>query len=844
MSSHLTRQVFRQLLANEPITFRGCLRRRHYHVVAPKAPAVITFRRCNGIGPQYRSLQQRRGFLNMFRMKPKREAKEADMDPGLDVMMELEKRTRLKARLPSKKEVAQASQAFFESKFKNRQPVEDNQARLALQSLRYCSEGEADLSTAGGGQTLVSDRTIYEAARGMRVAPTNTTNDHMELANWLVDFLGDKASIHASEAVRLQARTLCDLGRVSDAREAILLFEKRAGSFAQQYLPDDENVNQRGTQTATAGTFMVLSWAQVISGFAAQGAQKDVATTLDLMRQRGWQDKKAITEAVLHVSLAKKDRHHVEESWRSYYNSISLVISAAKARNDLRQQRALLGDSFSKTIRLALMWCLANDATDVGHRIVKDLMQDNPVKSIWDTIFVWAAGTGKGVDEIGRMIDVMEKSNDALEDAEDHRLPDSATVNALVEWANSKDDPYTAERFIALGRERGIEPDAKTFVLQMAYRLRGNDIDGALTAYKNLQATDLSSDEDIPVVNDLLGALCSSPRHDFDTIMNIVADLSDRRARFSPTTVAKLSLLHLNRDELHDVIDLLNTHAYHYSSAERTSVREPIVAFCLAPTTPISRAWDAYTILRNTFDELDREVRTRLMTNFFARDRPDMAVHVFNHMRSHSRADTMPTVDTYITAFIGTAKRRDLESLEVLHNQLKLDFNINLNTRLRNALIIGYTSCGRPRKALQFWDDIVASREGPSYNSIHIALRACERSPFGDIRAQEIWTRLRKMNIELDNALWAGYVAALAGNGNVENAIVTLIEAEKRGEVEVDGFVVGSLFMGAPGREKQGEVEAWARREYGDVWEELVKGGVEEAEDGTRAFGIDRSVVP
>ncbi|KAK3064936.1 hypothetical protein LTR53_018334, partial [Teratosphaeriaceae sp. CCFEE 6253] len=277
---------------------------------------------------------------------------------------------------------------------------------------------------------------------------------------------------------------------------------------------------------------------------------------------------------------------------------------------------------------------------------------------------------------------------------------------------------------------------------------------------------DLPTDEDVPVVNALIIALCSSGRHDFDTVMNVAADLSDRRARFEPTTVATLSLLHLDRDELHDVIDLLHTHAYHYSSTERATVREMLVAHCLDPKTPVARSWDAYAIIRDVFDELSRGPRTQLMTNFFTHDRPDMAVHVFNHMRSHSREDTMPTVDTYVTAFMGAAARHDLESLEVLHNQLKLDFNITLTTHLRNALIIAYTSCGSPRRALSFWDDIVASREGPSYKSVQIALRACERSPFGDLKAQEIWGRLRRMRVDLDPAMWASYVAALAGNGD------------------------------------------------------------------------------
>ncbi|KAF2773753.1 hypothetical protein EJ03DRAFT_264560 [Teratosphaeria nubilosa] len=490
-------------------------------------------------------------------------------------------------------------------------------------------------------------------------------------------------------------------------------------------------------------------------------------------------------------------------------------------------------------------WCATSGNISFGHDVVREILQQNPVKPIWDAIFVWAAATGKGVDEIGRMIDIMESANPSTSDSPERRQADIATINALVEYAISKEDPYMAERFIALGRERGIEPDAKTYGLQIDYRLSVGDIDGALTSYKNLQSTDVSSQEDVPTVNKLIVALRSSRRHDFDTIMNVAADLSDRRARFEPQTVTTLALLHLDRDEVHDVTDLLNTHAYHFSSAERAGIRDALVAYCLDPQTPLARTWDAYTILREIFDELPRQPRTQLMSMFFRRERPDIAVHVFNHMRSHSREDTIPTIDTYVTAFMSAARLKDLESLELIHNQLKLDFNIHVSTHLRNALIIAYTACGKPRKALGFWDDIVASREGPSYNSIHVAFRACEHAHHGDIKAKEIWEKLRKMNIELDRTLWGSYIAAVAGQGDMRHAAEILAAADEEGELDVDEHVLGSLFMGTPNAVKQRDVEAWARDKYPQVWASLMEKGVEELENEARVLkGIDRSVAP
>ncbi|KAK3630669.1 hypothetical protein LTR56_017349 [Elasticomyces elasticus] len=840
-SSHLTRQVFRRLLANEPIVHRGCLRRRAYSTAVSYEGHGFKAQRHNARQPVSNArLEQRRGFfnMNMFR-KQKRETKEADMDPGLETMMQLERLTRLRARLPSREDVAKAVTDFFEAKFSATQAIEDNQAKLVLQSLRYClpaTEGEGEL----GEQALVSNRVLWKAATALKRTGKQSSPDHVMLARMLYDKL--KLGLLEDDKTVTQAymTQLCASGSASTAQDVLLEFEDRRGldqysGSAPVALEDAVEIdvvqasvtNQDAEGEASGLGFRRNLWTLVLRAWALQNRENEVSRTLELIRAKGLFDDTTISipMVMLRYSIARSDIDGIKHWWHEFHNRLVGSTRPPKANKKA-----------AEVIGKTLQWCMMEEQLELGHSIVRALMQTTPIKLVWDAIFVWAAGTGKGVDEIGRMLDVMEQSNEAIKNEDHWRRPNAATINALVEYANSKDDPYMAERFIALGRERGIEPDART--------LRVSDIDGALIAYKSLQSMETSTDEDVPAVNKLIVALSSSKRHDFDTVMNVAADLSDRRARFEPLTVATLSLLHLDRDELHDVIDLLNTHAYHYSSTERTTVRDTIVAYCLNNDTPVARSWDAYTIIRNVFDELPRGPRTELMTSFFERDRPDMAVHVFNHMRSHSRTDTMPTPDTYITAFLGTAKRHDLESLEVVHNQLKLDFNINLNTQLRNALIIAYTSCSRPRKALQFWDDIVASKEGPSYNSIHIALRACERSPFGDLKANEIWGRLRKMNVELDSTMWASYVAALAGNGDSEHAINVLEEADRKGEVEVDAFVLGSLFMGSSGMEKQGYVEQWAKGKYAKAWAELEAFGVEEAEDGMRAFGIDRSVSP
>ena len=64
------------------------------------------------------------------------------MEAGIDKMMELAKRERMRARLPLPAEITLALQQLFQSKWRKRSGLTDTEAQLALQSLRYVFEPE------------------------------------------------------------------------------------------------------------------------------------------------------------------------------------------------------------------------------------------------------------------------------------------------------------------------------------------------------------------------------------------------------------------------------------------------------------------------------------------------------------------------------------------------------------------------------------------------------------------------------------------------------------------------------------------------------------------------------
>lgn len=765
----------------------------------------------------------------MFAGRKKRDSQEADMDPGIEEMMQLAKLERMRARLTPPEEVAKALKKLLEHKRAKGQVLEDTQAKLALQSLQYCSRCRREKMEKGESiEGLVDRDLLTTTAEVLNRRLQLNVAAHPDLAKAVYEEMQtiDQTGSHwLLNGLEMYVKNLSYAQHAHRAREVLLEWEISSSSN-----PSPWNKDQESKPPVT----LISAWMAVLRGIAETGVEADLLATLEMLRARKVPNSRGVKETVLSFYLRGDNRVAVKNCFADLWQSF---VSNQVKNPDLPRRQG-------NCLRQMLQWCLDHGELEYGHQIVREAMVDNPPKLIWDAIFVWAAGTGKGADEINRMLSVMEASNKNISETEPRRVPDIATINALVEFAISKNDPYLAERFIAIGKGRGIEPDAKTYILQMQYRLKVNDVDGALTAYASSQAMDLSSNEDIPTVNALIVALCSSQRHDFDSIMNVAADLSDRQARFEAPTVAALSLLHLSRDEIHDVVDLLNTHAFHYSSSERESILQAISTYALDPSTPTARTWDAYTILRTIFDECPREPRTAFMLDFYRRERPDMAVHVFNSMRSHSRTDTLPTIETYISSFMASTKLHDLESLELVHNQLKLDVNINPSTRLYNSLILAYTACGQPRRALRFWDDISASREGPTYNSIHITFHACEKAPFGDLKARELMEKLRRKGVEIDQEMWGSYFGALAGNGDLGYVFAELEKVEGKGLVQVDEEILGRVVNGCPSKGKQGVVEGWANERYAEVWDKLQEVGWEEGLDGRRRYKVGREWEP
>lgn len=676
-----------------------------------------------------------------FSQKPAKLPKEPSLVPGYSKMLELNSREKLQARPLPRNELVKAFAAFFNHKRIFEESINNLQAQHALRTFRYIQK---DTSTDVADE--LSNESLRNAMLCLARKPNDQTDWHNIFAKELYTELMRRKNPDPNFITSIRfVKVLTFSGDSLLARDQILGLSKG----------NSNNIEPRkGTKAHW--------WPLILEGFAAEGNESELLKSIELAEKDGIDYTPRFQYVVTKFYFSKNDAAAAKFWFDKDF---------AKRREGEEPHQPL-----SETLIEMLRFSIRNDELDWCNARFRQLLDSEPTKALWDVIFQWAAGAlGKGVEDVDRMMEVMIRRYPE----ENDMRPDADTINGLVQLAIYLNDPYLAERYLSLGQKRGIKANFETFMLQLDYRIEAGDLTGAQAAYEALQLEEVTNDQDLPSINKYIRALCTSKSANYNAIQLITSDLEKRHARLEADTVAALSTLYLNHEEFQEVVDLLQTNAFHQNLEERALVRKAFLDFCFDRTTSTALAWETYTIILNLFKETDTSERTKLMNEFFDRGRSDMACHVFGHMRAHLRKEVRPVAETYVQCFEGIAKHSDRESLDMVHNMMKLDVSIEPSTRMYNALMLAYTACDDGYRALDYWSDITNSREGPNYKSLEIVFRACSRRPFGDKTAREIWTKMRRMEIEITQEVFAAYCSALAGQGKVDEVKVLIEGMEK-----------------------------------------------------------------
>ena len=735
MSLHLTPRIFRQILYNKPISHIQCLG---------------YVKRCS-IFVRHAQVSKRTFFG--FSKEAQRKPKETVITPGFNTMAELDKMEALQARPPPAANLAAAFKRFFIDRTRTKEPLEDRQVLLTTKVLLHLLQSHEDFRQDSGFPNKgLGSQHLQMALDALKNGPGRSSKfeDICRFADVIYQEIKQRRDITPSspdlsklffgETIPSYVEVVSRFGRPLDGRQALV----------DHWQEHHEKIGMQ-------------SWKNVLQGLAMLQDQDQLRETVKVLDELGISFTAELRNAVVQA-LSKTTNLTSTREWFDTFLKEEAATSLDTKLYILRQ-------------------CIRHKDFERGQPILNRLIDEGLEKKTWDMVFLWAAAKGKGVEEIARMMDVMVRRE---QENEKPILPDIETFNGLIRMASENNDSYRAEQYLTLAQKRGMELNAETLLMQCDYRLKVGDVDGARHAYRQLQQHEAPLEKDSAILNRLIVALSDKAAQNHDAIMLYVEELIDKKGTFEPPTVAILAQIHLDRHEEFDVIDLFETHVYQYGTADRSMIIDVMVKFCLDRSIPSARVWNAYEILREVFPELSNDIRLQLMNSFFARKRSDMGLHVFGHIRQREVKKLRPDAEAYIQCFAGLGTLKDLESLQLIHNMLKLDSEVEPDTKLTNALMLAYIACDEPWQAMQFWDDIVYSREGPTYNSIQIALHGCELEVFGDRRARDIWAKLQKYQVEVTREIYAAYVGAIAGHGQIKEAISLVKDTKTVLDLEPD----------------------------------------------------------
>ncbi|KAL4901940.1 hypothetical protein BDW74DRAFT_68458 [Aspergillus multicolor] len=777
MQSQLTRRVLRAILNNEPLSFSQCRNLR------PSRSQRVT---------SGRSYVQRRGLF-AFNFKPPTAPSSSILpsEVGLKPMRDLGVSLRNRSRQPDADTLAKAFQDFFEARAMEPGVITQFQAQLVSTTWYHLRSLEGTLEPEDW-QRVFSDENLENVLYVLSKA---------ECLSW------------ARGEVRLLARSvfhaLCEdpgLRRDPVSQLAILSYidiQALNGDPAEARRVVEEFWSRLSSESPSP-------WLAVIRGFALLGDDKQQIKHII----------QKIDEYGIHIDPVSQEglvQFLVEQD----------LLGAVKMVYD----SPLSGRQEPKpsTKRNALKYAILKNDRAWAKLIIKSLPSSGRDPKTIGVRLLWDASQGRTASQIAKTVE------DLVTERPNFWSSLSITwINDLMEYANADNKPRLAMEYMALAPAWGLAPNPRTHLLHLESCILAHDLDGLLESLKELDNLDTTGPGTLPLMNKLIKMLCSSGQDNavFDHISSLLDPLFESNVRFEADTLAALTHMLLYRLDLQAASELLRPRLGSYDAEERHTIRSALTSFIRDPNQESEPAWEAYMLLQLAFPETGVGMRSELMTSFFQRNRSDLAFLVFGHMRQAEDLSQRPKPDTYARCFRGIAQTHDAEHLELVHNMLKLDTEVDLNTRLLNTLMLAYAECEMPEKSMQIFRDILQSEEGPSQQTLFLFFKACEKHHNGTHEALKLTEKMKHLGIAFDPKLYTAYVRALASQCEFELATEAL-DAMKRVTGHAPTYTsVGHLYNSIPFEHWKDEVEKWAKARHPELWAQLEKIDREEHEEG------------
>lgn len=487
-------------------------------------------------------------------------------------------------------------------------------------------------------------------------------------------------------------------------------------------------------------------WLAVMKGYAMKNDQRQLRKIIDMLESRGDGFDRDSHEELTKMLIAGG----VWDAARTVYEC---PISSGEGPS-LAVKKAVIRHA---VLKADVAWAAP---------IFESLTQ-HPLAETADIHLLWEAAHGKTASNIAERVRLWTTENPELKSA-----LTIASVNNLIEYANTMENPQLGAEFAALARQWGLEPDMQMHMLMLESQVMADNLNGTLESMQYLNEFGPEAFQNVQLVNKLIRMLCTLGQQDdvFDQISSFLDPVFESNMYLWPSTIAAMTHMLLYRHDIEAVSELLRPRLGSFEDAGKAMIRNTIVAFVRDYTQDIEQAWEAYGLLKVAFPEMGVAVRTTIMVSFFKRDRSDLACQVFGHMRQAEEFAKRPKPDTYAKCFQGIARTKDADNLELVHNMLKLDVEVDLNTRILNGLMLAYSSCDMPEKAMEIFREILQLEEGPSPYTIPIFFKVCEKHYNGAAEAIKMMTKLKRLDMNVYRRQYTSYIEALGAQCELERA--------------------------------------------------------------------------
>ncbi|KAF9891267.1 hypothetical protein FE257_004831 [Aspergillus nanangensis] len=784
MQSHLSRRVFRAILNNEPLSSVHC-RNRLIH--------TLRSHRSRRLALPATHHAQRRGFF-AFPTPPPTGPPAATLpsEVGLRPMRDLMRALQDKSRGPANGVLAKAFQDFFTTRADAPGVITDFQARLLMVTWKHLRSQEEEL----------------EPEDWHRIFSTEN------LENMLFVLSEAKCLPNSREVIQRVARyaflELCEdqgFGPNQISRPALLAYiniQALNGNpeEARHVVEKFWNRLQKSSPSP---------WLTVMKGFAINNDRRQLRRTTENLEEHGIQFDPASHEELVKILIGQ-----------DLLSAVQTIYDCPLSKN---QEPTLA------TKEDAIKYAILRSETDWAEPIFKSLSRV-PVTETMEIVLLWEAAHGKSASAVA------EKAGALTEAHPEAKMSLNITcVNSLIAYANSIKDTHLAAEFASLASEWGLQPDVQTHQLQLESSIQAGHVKEALQSVEELYDINRMAFENLPLMNKLITMLCKQSGQDdalFDRISSFLDPVFDNNVRLESETLAALTKMLLYRHDWEGVSALLRPRLALYDDEERTKVRNSLTNFITDRSQEASDAWEAYGLLQIAFPETGVSMRTEIMTSFFKRNRSDLGFLVFGHMRQAEHFTRRPKPDTYARCFQGLARTQDAKNVETVHNMLKLDVEVDLNTRLLNGLMLAYAACDMPEKSMEVFREILQSDEGPSHKTISIFFKLCEKHHNGTQEAIKMMGKVKLLEITVDRPLYMAYVEALASQCEFDLATDAVDQMQSETGYTPTRNSIGLLYNAIPYQYWKDEVEKWAQVKYPELWAQLEEIERTEHEEGQK----------